>query len=241
MLLDGAKHKDVSVSVDAKSIAEAGIILRFQDPKNYVLACYAPKYFGLSRSPINESIYIREFVDGWPGDYLGLVQVPGLGPDIHLDAKLEGSMATLTVSDGIKTATARHEIEHFTGPGGVGLSHSSNPTPQQFDNFRLMDIGGDLPQIAPGYEDGFDGPGGKPVGWTTVRTVEEGLAKRFDAIGWHPYSQVDPDHPHFRTYRQQVEQFRADCAALGFEGQLAANGNGYGARHIRARSRGVRR
>ncbi|MBM3242774.1 discoidin domain-containing protein [Candidatus Poribacteria bacterium] len=52
--------------------------------------------------------------------------------------------------------------------------------------------------------------------------AENGLGKQLDAIGWHPFYQTDPDSPAYRSYREDVEQFKKECATLGFKGQYAA-------------------
>ena len=51
---------------------------------------------------------------------------------------------------------------------------------------------------------------------------KKAVAEAIDAIGWHPFYQTHPDDPNYRRYRQDVAQFKNDCAALGFKGQYAA-------------------
>ncbi len=68
------KTLDVTASVDTTSGAEAGIVLRFHDKDNYVVALY---------SPVFHSIYIHDRRNGQWGDRLGEVPVGNLGPNIH--------------------------------------------------------------------------------------------------------------------------------------------------------------
>jgi hypothetical protein len=48
------------------------------------------------------------------------------------------------------------------------------------------------------------------------------LAKRVDAIGWHPFYQVDPAEPHYLSYGDDVQEFKEECEELGFRGAYAA-------------------
>ncbi len=52
--------------------------------------------------------------------------------------------------------------------------------------------------------------------------LRKGLASVVDAVGWHPFYQTDPDNPALRSYKQDILQFKKECAALGFKGQYAA-------------------
>jgi hypothetical protein len=92
---------------------------------------------------------------------------------------------------------------------------------QTFDNFRVFDTQGKKL-----FEDLFSGPDRPAEDWQIVAPVlakvDKGLAQQIDAIGWHPFYQTDPDSPAYRNYRQNVAQFKKECAALGFRGQYAA-------------------
>ncbi|MBI2844079.1 MAG: discoidin domain-containing protein [Armatimonadetes bacterium] len=201
--------KDVRVTVDALSNAEAGIIVRYMDSGNFFLAIYA-----------NGGIYFHEVVGGNYGPFLNFVSATGLGADIHLEAAVSGQNASFTISDGIKTFTTTRTIQNVNDPGTVGMFHNYSPS-QLFDNFRVYDLQGNLM-----FEDQFSGPNGPAPGWTLVSPsswgIEPGLGAQLDAIGWHPFYQTDPDSSAYRNYRQSVAQFKAECAALGFNGKYAA-------------------
>ncbi|OHB81616.1 MAG: hypothetical protein A2W31_15000 [Planctomycetes bacterium RBG_16_64_10] len=127
---EGVTVTDAQVTVDAKGNAEAGIMLRWQDSRNFLLAIYA-----------NGGVYFHEIADGNPGAFLDFVPAPGVGENIHLVVQVDGSEAVLTVTDGTKTATTKHTITGINKAGGVGLFHNKEPA-QMFDNFRVADLQG---------------------------------------------------------------------------------------------------
>jgi hypothetical protein len=205
--------KDVVARVDARGDGDAGIILRFKDGANFLLANYAPQL---------GTMYFHERVAGQWGPFLDAVSVAGLGPNIRLTVGVEGAQATFSVSDGTKTLSTRHTIRRLLDSGSVGLFHTETPV-QAFDNFRAAGPGGKAI-----FEDAFGAAENSlPAGWQIsggclYSAVEKGLGTQLDAIGWHPWYGVDPDNPAYRSYRKDVEQFRNDCAKLGFKGQFAA-------------------
>jgi len=207
-VVDGVQAKDVRVAVDALSDGEAGIVLRFQDPDNFLLAICA-----------NDSIYFHEVVGGNFGLALERVMTDRLAPDIHLAAEVKGADVKLTVSDGSKTFTTRHTVKHGDAAGAVGLFHNVTPR-QEFDRFQATD-----PDGKELFRDSFTGPERSlSRRWKFHPTVfiAEGLAGQLDAVGWHPFYQVDPDNPGYRSYREDVGDFRRECRELGFRGQFAA-------------------
>ncbi len=78
---------DSEVSVSANSNAEAGIVLRFHDPNNYVVALY---------SPALHAIYLHDRKNGEWRQQLGRVDVPPFGPHIRLTG-VASAITTLTV------------------------------------------------------------------------------------------------------------------------------------------------
>lgn len=209
----GLKEQDVTVSVDAQADTEAGIALRLKDGRNYLLANYAPQ---------SNSIYFHEVVDGNWGGMHAQATAKGLGPNLHLVAKIQGSTATLTVSDGTKTVTTSHTVQSFKDAGAAGVFHNVGAR-QAFDNFQVTGAQGQTI-----LADQFQQPDGKAAGWEIAFPMggrmmfEKGLGPQLDAIGWHPFYQTDPDSPDFRNYKRAFEEFKKDCAELGFKGQYAA-------------------
>lgn len=212
----GMSLRDAKISVNASSLSQAGIVLRYQDRKNYLLALYT-----------GNSICFKEMVEGKFVPALVVQKVNGLESDITLSAKVNGSQAHLSVSDGKKTCSIRSTIQSFHESGFVGLFHEGL-TVQRFDNFELTDSQGKRVYFEP-----FDGPNGLANGWSIVtgaisggrlwKQVKADLASQIDAIGWHPCYQADPDSHAYRRYRQEVEKLKKDCEALGFRGVYSAS------------------
>lgn len=120
--------KDLMVSVDAGSNAEAGIVLRFHDPDNYIVAFYSPHFKGLA---------IHDRRDGAWGEALGMIETPGIGPDFRLTAAVSGEYAALVVTDGKKTWRTPAVRVRNTTPGKAGLWFLQIGEKQAFDNFEV--------------------------------------------------------------------------------------------------------
>ena len=120
--------KDLMVSADARSDAEAGIVLRFHDPDNYVVALYSPHF---------KSVFIHDRRDGAWGAALGQVKTPGIGPDIRLTAAVCGEYAALLVSDGKKSWRTPPVKVTNTTSGKTGLWLFQIGEKQAFDNFEV--------------------------------------------------------------------------------------------------------
>ncbi len=151
--------QDVKVSVDAKSNAEAGIMLRVQDINNFLLAIYA-----------NKMIYFHEVIKGNYNEGLDSVPADGLGEDITLTAEANGAEVTLTVTDGVKTFTTKHTAKMTPVAGSIGLFHNNAPS-QFFDNMRISGLSG---QIL--LEDGFDSSDGSMDKWTVLARQATGTS-----------------------------------------------------------------
>jgi len=127
-IAETANGKDLMVSVDAGSDAEAGIVLRFHDPDNYVVAFYSPHYKGLA---------IHDRRDGAWGEALGMVKTPEIGEDIRLTAAVSGEYAALVVTDGKKTWRTPAVRINNTASGKTGLWFLQIGEKQAFDNFEV--------------------------------------------------------------------------------------------------------
>jgi len=199
------------VAVDAHARNDVGqsegIVLRFKDPGNFVLANYAPH--------IN-ILCFHERINGSWAQILAPVPVHDLGPDLHLSAKIEGDQAVFCVSDGKRTVSTRHTLQHYHDAGGVGLIQLTGE--QSFGSFRIADCQGKAI-----FQGDFSGPNGTvPLGLKYVygadapNPIPKGLGARIDGIGWHPANYPD------RTYFDAVRRLKKQCAALGFKGRYFA-------------------
>ncbi|MBI4587175.1 MAG: hypothetical protein HY717_24445 [Planctomycetes bacterium] len=150
-VVEGVKAKEAKVTVDARSNAEAGIVLRYKDPGNFLLAHYN-----------GQSIYFHEVAGGGFGGALNSVPVSGLGENIKLSAEVAGPEVSMALTDGNKTFTTKHTIANLTDAPVIGLFHNNAPA-QLFDSFRAADLQGNAL-----FEDAFAGPDGTPKGWKVV-------------------------------------------------------------------------
>ena len=103
---------DMLVAVDARSDAEAGILLRFHDPKNSLVAVYSPDL---------KSIWLHDRRNGEYGPRLGASAVTEIGPDIHLVGEVHGSFVSLTITDGQHTFRTSPVSVSNTAAGTVGV------------------------------------------------------------------------------------------------------------------------
>jgi len=127
-ILEKINETNLMASVEARSDAEAGIILRFHSPDNYLVALYTPSL---------KAIYIHDRKNGGWGDQLGRVDVPEIGPKIRLTAATCGDYAALVLTDGTKSYyTPMVKVSNVTsGPAGLWLYQIGDR--QEFGNFEL--------------------------------------------------------------------------------------------------------
>lgn len=216
------KEKDFEASVDIDYGADAGIILRFKDAKNYLEAKYDAVFTG--------SILIQEVIDDKAADPLGTIRCDGIGETVRLSARVDGADVTFTASDGKKVFTVAascKDVGCMAFPGiGLGVTQDYSPL-QMFDDFKVCSLDGRVI-----YEDGFDGPNGPIPDWSVYGPgwdvpISEPLTReevsQLDAIGFHPFYQIDPDVPVYRNHRRDVSEFRKEAGRLGFAGQLVAS------------------
>ncbi len=127
-VLEKVNATNLMASVDANSDAEAGVILRYHDPDNYLVALY---------TPLLKQIYVHDRRNGQWGDPLGKVDVPEIGPKIHLVAAACRDSAALVLTDGKKTYyTPAVRVTNVTS-GKAGLWLFQVGDRQEFGNFEL--------------------------------------------------------------------------------------------------------
>ena len=166
-----ARHvceQDVRVSVDARGEADAGILLRYAGPGDYVLA-----YYCIPKPAVHEqhTLTIIEKVDGAfrPPRQRETIEAPG--SDLRLTAEIEGSHLSFAVTDGARTFGIDAELESNSGAGAVGLyailgvqegsDSRGHRHSQQFGNFSATRPGGEAI-----VAESFEGEGSElPEGW----------------------------------------------------------------------------
>jgi len=119
---------DLMASVDANSDAEAGIILRFHDADQYLVGLY---------TPLLKAIFLHDRKNGEWGEMLGKVEVPGVGPRIHLVAAVCGEFAALVLTDGQRTYATPVVKVGNTMPGKTGLWLFQIGERQEFSRFAV--------------------------------------------------------------------------------------------------------
>ncbi len=146
------KAKDARVSVDCRSGGDCGILLRYRDDWNYLMASFSAR---------ERSIWFQEMVQGLKGPVQSLKKAEApFGTTVHLVAEANGSTAALTISDGRQTLTANYAIQSNNESGEPGLIVEEGG--QRFDNFLVSDLNGKTI-----FEDKFDRPDGLLLGgWT---------------------------------------------------------------------------
>lgn len=122
------RELDLMASVDANRDAEAGIILRFHDADNYLVALY---------SPLLKAIFLHDRKNGEWGEMLGKVEVPEIGPRIHLLAAACSEFAALVLTDDQRTyATPVVKVGNTTA-GQTGLWLFQIGERQEFGRFAV--------------------------------------------------------------------------------------------------------
>jgi hypothetical protein len=209
-------QKNICVSVNAKSAAQTGIVLRYKSESSYLLAMYDRQngviYF--DETDKAHPFYLYEF------DRLSEQAAGDMGESVRLTASVEENKATLTVSDGEKTVTATHDITKITESGSAGvILCPSRPQPLildgEFDDFGL---------------DGGFGEGNED--WNILWNywgdgTKNNMAPHIDGLSWHPIqrdARCSADGTIMdRDYFGHVKSFKKDCEALGFKGDYMAS------------------
>jgi hypothetical protein len=127
-VMERVSEADLMASVEANSSAEAGIILRFHDPENYLVALYTPLF---------HAIYLHDRKNGEYGEKLGRVDVPEIGPRIRLTAAASGKNAALVITDGKHTYFTPTVTVEKASSGKTGLWLYQVGDRQEYTRFAL--------------------------------------------------------------------------------------------------------
>ena len=123
------------VSAHAHNRAEAGVVLRFQDLRNYIVALY---------NPALEAMYFFERKDGSVAPFftyriphLGMVDVPEIGSSLLLTAAASGDYVAMVLDDGQQSYyTPPVKVDNVQA-GRVGLWRSDIGEPQQYSDIKV--------------------------------------------------------------------------------------------------------
>lgn len=170
MTVKGIADRNITVRVDARSVADAGIILRYTSPGDYILAYYCNPKFTLSEE---HTIAVYEMVKG-AYRLLKKMQIEEMGPDISLSAEVNESEVNLVITNGVGNFDVGGLLESNLSAGSFGLyavvgvgdgsdCRAHRPS-QRFDNFSATGVNGNTI-----FEDGFDdSPNGAMPQWQIV-------------------------------------------------------------------------
>ena len=111
-VLKDMNESDVLVRVDAQSNAEAGILIRFHDRDNSIVAVYSPSLKG---------IWIQDRQKGQYGLRLGYTDVAEIGPKMRMTAEAHGTNASFTITDGEHTYRTTPVQVQNNRAGSAGL------------------------------------------------------------------------------------------------------------------------
>ena len=128
------------MSVNARSDAEAGVILNYTDKNNYLVGLY---------SASQKKMFFHDVIDGNYGEPLGAgVGALSRGPrglpenldkNITLTVTQQNGVATLEITSGKVTfATSIKTKENRSGR--LGLWHDLAGDRQEYDNFRVVNV-----------------------------------------------------------------------------------------------------
>jgi len=127
--------RDGVLAVDARSDSSAGLLLRYQDPDNYVAVIYSPR---------DKVLYLLTRARGVESKRLGAVPVVALGTDVHLTGEARENWGAASLTDG-KTTYSTPIVDIASGESGkssdplgaVGLLHQEDGKAQSFTNFEV--------------------------------------------------------------------------------------------------------
>lgn len=126
----GVSEADVLVETSAQHGAFAALLVRYQDPDNFIAAVYSAKY---------KSIYLLERRNGVNGRVLGKTPVPLLAPMFTLSVEVRKDVGAVSAMDGIHKYTTPIVDLVSENSGSVGLMYvdEGGVGSQSFEGFKL--------------------------------------------------------------------------------------------------------
>ena len=144
-ILDHIRTRDSVVSVGALSRSSAGVILRYQNPDNYVAAVYSAN---------DRLLYWMTRIQGVDHKLTDSVSTTGLGENVHLTTEVRAGWAAASITDGERTFSTPIVDIAPPAPGGpleapsansllkaglIGLWHPEDDEVQDFGDFKVRE------------------------------------------------------------------------------------------------------
>ena len=133
-LVKRVKEVNLVAAVGIDADTGASLILRYQDPNDYISAAY---------SPDARAIFLRRRGQGQDGPTLGQIDVPAIHGNARLSAELRGNFGIVSLTDGQHTYTSPIvsldsplDSSGQTASGAVGVMHSDK-SKAAFDHFEV--------------------------------------------------------------------------------------------------------
>ncbi|MBI4166276.1 MAG: DUF4038 domain-containing protein [Acidobacteria bacterium] len=133
-LVKKLSEANLVAAVDIKADADVALILRYQDPDNYISAAY-------SRS--EQAIFLRRRSKGEEGPPIGQTAAPVVGANVRLSTELRDGFGIVSITDGQHTFTSPivslglpSDPPPGAATGGVGVMHRGD-FKTAFGNFEV--------------------------------------------------------------------------------------------------------
>jgi hypothetical protein len=158
-ILETVENKDVVVScAKVRNDAEAGLVMRFRDAENYIVAIYSPGW--------KNRVFLHDRQNGEYGPAIGAVDLGDIGEEFSITAAISGEYATVIVSDGTRTWRIPPVKISNTKEGKTGLGINRIGEKQEFGRFEVSAMGEEDPDGTSGLFLAPDLP--SPQDWILV-------------------------------------------------------------------------
>lgn len=119
---------DLTAAVEARSRSNAGLLLRFQDPDNYLAALYSARH---------KTLCLMERKGGADPTYLGTTEIGSLQSNIRLEAEVRANAAMACLADGRSQYTTPIVGVSGGSTGTAGVLHEDDGELQEFHQFEV--------------------------------------------------------------------------------------------------------
>jgi hypothetical protein len=127
-VLAGFEEEDAVTSVGAVGPGNVGLIFRYHDSENYIVAIYASE---------EKAIYIMDRRTGTEERVLGRTSIPEIGARVMLSAEVRADKAVVSLSSGNSTFTTPIVDVSNTTAGRIGIMRHNLDPILRLDHFTL--------------------------------------------------------------------------------------------------------